>query len=106
MISVTTAELTLRFKHGAQWRFSTNTGRLIAIIDSHGNQLTLTRDNPGRVVEIISPLGRKLTMSYTGLNVQIDRIHDSALNREISYQYDILGRLSAVTDIAGGITRL
>ena len=94
---------TLRYKDGTLWRFD-SPGRLISQVDRNGNSVTLTRDLQGRVTQITEPSGRQLILTYTGLNIRTDRIQDP-IGRQVLYGYDSSGRLTTVTDAAGGITR-
>jgi RHS repeat-associated protein len=95
----------LKFKDGTEWRFS-DYGKLVAMLDRNGNQLTLSRAAggglAGNLTKITTPNGRYLTLTYDTSN-RITQVTD-ILGRTIGYTYDASGRLWKVTNPMSGVS--
>jgi RHS repeat-associated protein len=94
---------TASHKDRSAWRFDAG-GRLIALIDRHGNSSELTYDAAGPLAAISDPAGRgSLTLTYTdGLLTSVTDWLSPA--RTVTYAYDADDRLATVTDRAGKLT--
>ncbi len=99
----------LRFKDGTTWTFN-SLGFLTAQTDRNGNTLSLTYDASfsgpiGKLVAITEPSGRQVTLTQESVGVltRITSITDP-IGRTVTYAYDASGRLASVTDPAGGVT--
>lgn len=95
----------LTFKDGTEWHFS-DYGKLVAMRDRSGNQLTLTRAArgglAGNLTKITTPNGRSLTFTYDSSN-RVTGVTD-ILGRTITYTYDGSGRLWKVTNPLSGVS--
>jgi YD repeat-containing protein len=85
------------------WRFDAN-GRLVALVDRHGNTSGLTYNAAGELVSIGDPAGRgSLTLDYT--DGRLTSLTDwAAPARTVTYGYDAAGRLQTVTDRESEVT--
>lgn len=102
IVSALDGTRTLHFKDGATWTFD-GAGRLVRQADRNSNAVTVARDGQGRMTALTDPTGRQLTLTYDGTSLRIRTITDP-LGRTVRYGYDGGGRLANVTDAAGGIT--
>jgi YD repeat-containing protein len=75
-------------------------GRLLAVTDTNGNQLTFTY-NDDKLTRVADDSGLALTLTYDGPHVS--RVEDP-LGRHINYAYDSAGNLTQVTDAMGYVT--
>jgi len=98
--------LTLRDGRTMQFTMLGGLYRLTRLQDRNGNTVTIARDSKtGALTKLTSPNSRSLTFtSVIGAHGTplISRVTDG-LNRQVSYQYDGLDRLTQVTDAAGGL---
>ncbi|WP_246137862.1 RHS repeat-associated core domain-containing protein [Myxococcus llanfairpwllgwyngyllgogerychwyrndrobwllllantysiliogogogochensis] len=98
----------LVFRDGRRWTFN-HAHRLSEVADRHGNVLSITRQsgNSGPITRISGPSGRWVeftigtTTATSGLATQA---RDHA-GRTVTYAYDAQGRLTQVTDAAGGVRK-
>lgn len=80
-----------------QYNFDSN-GRLSAIVDAHGNTVSITRDTSGNV-STISSLGRSLTFTYNTQGL-VSKIQDHT-GRSTTYTYDTNNQLLVFTNTRG-----
>ena len=76
-------------------------GKLIAIVDSSGNQTTLTHDGSGRLATIADASAHTLTFGYDA-DHHLTTLTDADNNLVIDNTYDAQGRVTDQTDSAGG----
>jgi RHS repeat-associated protein len=76
-------------------------GKLIAISDLNGNEVTLSYDEAGRLQIASDEAGRTFTFGYNELGL-LKGVSDST-GRSVGYAYDEAGRLSEVTGLRGGV---
>lgn len=94
---------TLRLRNGVVQRFAVVAspypgglkGRLTAIVDRHGNQVSLNYNPNGDLATIADVAGRLLSFSYDAQH-RITQLVDP-LGRTFAYQYSIKGDLASVT---------
>lgn len=95
----------LRMKDGTIHHFQASTvpgiHLLASISDRNNNTLRIER-NGNLIARITEPGGRSLEFAYSGSRVS--EVSDP-LGRKVIYGYDGSGRLTTVTDPAGGVTR-
>ncbi len=82
--------LTMIFPDSGQWVFhafdgTPQEGKIAAIIDRNGNELTLAYDGSGRLQTITDTLGRDITVAYN-LQGYIESVTDFA-GRQVRYAY-------------------
>ncbi len=75
-------------------------GRLLAVTDTNGNQLTFTYSGD-KLTQVRDDSGLALTLAYDGAHVS--RVEDP-LGRHIDYAYDSAGNMTQVTDATGYVT--
>ncbi|HEX7047286.1 MAG TPA: DUF6531 domain-containing protein, partial [Gammaproteobacteria bacterium] len=100
----------LRMKRGKVMEFSLTdpfSTQLMAVEDSHGNRITLTREastttSNGRLLIVSDSNGRRWRLDYESAR-RVGSITDP-LGRVQHFGYDSAGRLNSVTDFEGNVT--
>src|SRR5260370_29961433 len=86
----------LTFGNGEQRLFDNNSGKLVAIVDRHGNKTPVSYESSGRLATVTDAGQRHLYFNYpTGGTLVTSVTSDFGIT--LSYSYDTQGRLAQVT---------
>ena len=91
IVHETNGTFVMHHDDGDLWTFaplngSPTTGKIIAMADRHGNEMTFTYDPAtGRLVSVLDTLGRQITFAYNG-NGFLQSVTDF-LGRQVQYEY-------------------
>lgn len=84
---------TIRARNGYRRHFDA-AGRLIALADRHGNQISIVRNGAGQIDRVVDTLGRSIFFTHNTQG-RLVRVTDF-IGRQIVYTYDDRGDLVAV----------
>ncbi len=86
--------------NGTKYEFDID-GKLTAIVDRHGNQITFQYNPSGAIpIHAHSDFSKSLTPVVVGYDYQLTKIIDT-VGREIDLNYNSDGKLSSIVDYAG-----
>lgn len=90
---------TLTTRADVVWRFDA-AGRLTAVVDTSGNELSLAYDTDGNLTSVTDASGRAVSFGYDTAGRIVSAA--DALGQTWTYDYDAAGDLVAATDPTGG----
>jgi RHS repeat-associated protein len=86
---------------GQTYRFDRSSGKLLAIIEPHGRQLSIEYDANGLPTSMADPTGGHITLTNDGTNITRAALGDG---RHVDYTY-AGGELASVTRVDGSVLR-
>jgi RHS repeat-associated protein len=100
-----TTGFTRQLKDGSVEQFSQASGNqffMTAIIDRHGNKVSLSYDNQMRIASLTDAVGQVTTLAYKLASdpLKVTQVTDP-FGRSGSFTYNASGQLSSVTDVLG-----